>query len=294
VYGAILLIPAVVAFIIDLVNKDKGNSAYVIKPYPAANSTTKKIGAYIGCIIATIYVFLPIVSFVILAFSKDYPNDKTFTLYNFVRAEKLNSIGYLINSIVLAFLVAIIGVCIAFMSAYLSARMKSKVSRFLHLSSITSAAIPGVVLGLSYVLAFKSWPIYGTILILVMVNTIHFMSSPYLMMYNSLSKINENLEDVAHTMGIYRHHMIRDVFIPQCKGTIIEMFSYFFVNCMVTISAVSFLATTINKPLSLMISQFEAQTQLECAAVVSLMILTVNLIVKGIAHLVKNRQKKSL
>ena len=69
------------------------------------------------------------------------------------------------------------------------------------------------------------------------------------------------------------------------------MFSYFFVNCMMTISAVSFLATTANKPISLMINQFEAQMQLECAAVVSLMILAVNLIVKGAVHILKKNKK---
>lgn len=293
VYGAVLLIPAIVAFVVDLVNKDRGNSAFVIKPYPKSNSIGKKIGAYISCLMASIYVFLPIVSFVVLAFSKDYPKDQSFTLDNFLKAEKLRALEYLTNSFVIALLVSVIGVGIAFMTAYLSARMKSKMSRFLHLSSITSAAIPGVVLGLSYVLAFKGMPLYGTIMILVMVNIVHFISSPYLMIYNSLSKINENLEHVAHTMGIYRHQMIRDVFIPQCKGTIVEMFSYFFVNCMVTISAVSFLSTTSNKPIALMINQFEAQMQIECAAVVSLMILVVNLIVKGVAHIMKNQHKKS-
>ena len=85
-----------------------------------------------------------------------------------------------------------------------------------------------------------------TIVILIMVNLIHFISSPYLMIYNSLSKINENLESVAHTLKIDRGHMIKDVFLPQCKGTLMEMFSYFFVNSMITISAVSFLATTMN------------------------------------------------
>mgnify|MGYP003309606265 FL=1 len=110
------------------------------------------------------------------------------------------------------------------------------------------------------------------------------------MIYNSLSKINENLEGVAHTMGIKRAYLIRDVLIPQCKYTLLEMFSYFFVNCMMTISAVSFLATTRNKPVSLMINQFEAQMQLECAAVVSLMILFTNLMVKGIIHVIKNRK----
>ena len=69
------------------------------------------------------------------------------------------------------------------------------------------------------------------------------------------------------------------------------MFTYFFVNCMMTISAVSFLATTRNKPISLMINQFEAQMQLECAAVVSLMILVTNLVIKGIVHVLKTRKK---
>ena len=66
--------------------------------------------------------------------------------------------------------------------------------------------------------------------------------------------------------------------------------SYFFVNCMMTISAVSFLATTRNKPVSLMINQFEAQMQLECAAVISLMILLTNLAVKGAVHVLKKKR----
>lgn len=173
------------------------------------------------------------------------------------------------------------------MTAYMTSRMKSTSSKLLHLSAITSAAVPGVVLGLSYVLLFKESVIYGTIIIMVMANVIHFISSPYLMMYNSFSKINENLESVGHTLGISRGYMIKDVFIPTCKGTIVEMFSYFFVNSMMTISAVSFLATTNNKPISLMINQFEAQMQLECAAIVSIAILIVNVMIKLIARLIR-------
>jgi iron(III) transport system permease protein len=233
---------------------------------------------------------MPIFSFVVLAFSSDYPKDMSFTLANIEKTFRLHADEYLFNSIVIAVLVSLVGVVVAFLAAYLAARMDSRVSKFLHLSSMTSAAIPGVVLGLSYVLAFKGTPVYGTTIILVMVNLVHFISSPYLMIYNSLSKINENLESVAHTMGVKRIHMIKDVFIPMCKDTICEMFSYFFVNCMVTISAVSFLARTANKPIALMINQFEAQSQLESAAVVSLLIMAVNLAVKGTFHVIKQKK----
>ena len=291
VYGSILLIPAVIAFIIDIINRDRGNSAFVARKYEPSNGKLKKVVSYVICGLCALYTLLPIFSFIVLAFAKDYPNNMSFTLDNFQKAIRLRADDYLLNSIIIALLVSLAGIVISFLTAYMSARMKSKTSMLLHLSAMTSAAIPGIVLGLSYVLTFKGSPVYGTIIILVMVNLVHFIASPYLMIYNSLSKVNENLEAVAFTLGINRIHMIKDVFLPMCKNTLFEMFSYFFVNCMITISAVSFLANTANKPVALMINQFEAQLQLECAAIVSLMILAVNLIIKCIFHLLKlNRE----
>ena len=176
---------------------------------------------------------------------------------------------------------------VACATAYLSARLKSKFSRFLHLMAIVSLAVPGLVLGLAYVIVFKKTPVYGTIAILVMVNTVHFFASPYLMIYNAFGKMNENLEDVGHILGIKRSRIIFNVIIPQSKYTLIEMFSYFFVNSMMTISAVSFLATPSNRPISLLIDQFEAYNMMECAAVVAILILIVNILMKGIVYLLK-------
>ena len=105
-------------------------------------------------------------------------------------------------------------------------------------------------------------------------------ASPYLMAYNTFGKLNENLESVGLIMGISRLNVIRDVILPQSKQTIVKMMSYFFINSMMTISAVSFLSNTFNKPLSLMIPQFEGQMQIECAAFVSLVILGANVMMK--------------
>ncbi len=292
VYGCLLLIPAVIAFIIDLMNKDRANSGYVTKPCKISKNKLACAGAYGYCGLVSVATLLPLFAFVVLAFAKDYPNNLTFTLTNVMKTFSLRAGDYFINSVLIAACTAVLGVIIAFMSAYLSARMRSKLSRFLHLSSMTSAAIPGMVLGLAYVLVFNKTPIYGTIIVLILVNVVHFIASPYLMIYNSMCKINENIEAVAHTMDIKRSYIIRDVLIPQCKATILEMLSFFFVNCMMTISAVSFLANTRNKPVSLMINQFEAQMQIEYAAVVSLLILLTNLAIKGIAYLIKNKRQK--
>jgi iron(III) transport system permease protein len=108
-----------------------------------------------------------------------------------------------------------------------------------------------------------------------------------MMIYNTLCKLNGNLENVGQTLGIGRIRMIKDVIIPQTIPTILEMASYFFVNSMMTISAVAFLSNIRTSPLSLMIPQFEAQMLLEASAFVSLMILFTNLLMKACAYFVK-------
>ena len=154
-----------------------------------------------------------------------------------------------------------------------------------------SLAVPGIVLGLSYVMFFKSTWLYGTMAILVLVNIIHFFSPPYLMMYHSMGKINPNLEAVGASLGIGRLRMLCGIFVPQTALTLFEMFSYFFVNSMMTISAVAFLSNAATKPVALMINQFEAQMMLEASAFISLLIWGINLAMKSLASCLAHKIK---
>lgn len=289
VIGMILLAPALIACILDMANRDKGNSAFVGKPYGIKKNKNRDNVAKAICILIVFLVFLPIGSFTILSFVNNYPIDMSLSLSNANQAVKMGAMRYLGNSLIIAVVVSFLGTTLAVFNAYMTARNKTKLSYPLHLMSITSLAIPGLVLGLSYVMFFKGSIIYGTFAILFLVNSMHFFSSPYLMAYNTFGKINENLEDVGATMGISRWSVVKDVLLPQAKGTILEMMSYFFVNCMMTISAVSFLANVGDKPIALMITQFEGQMQLECAAFVSLIILVVNVVMKFSVYVVKKR-----
>ncbi len=296
VYGLFLIIPAIIAFICDLVNKERGVSAFVRSSSEKKESRAKNAVAFSVLTIVSLIALLPIAAFIILAFAKSYPSNMGFTMKNFADTMNRGGLKFLTNSLVIALLTAVAGTVLAYICAYFTARMKSPLSKIIHLLVLTFMAIPGMVLGLSYVMTFSGSVIYGTLVIMIMVNTAHFMSSPYLMMYNSFGKMNENLEAVGQTLGISRVRMIKDVFIPQSISTIVEMFTYLFVNCMMTISAVSFLANVNTKPISLMINQFEAQRQYECAAVVSILILVANIFIKVISGGVKaiiNKKRKA-
>ena len=65
------------------------------------------------------------------------------------------------------------------------------------------------------------------------------------------------------------------------------MFSFFFVNCMVTISAVSFLSTTLDMPLALLVTDLDAQRLVECSAFVSVLILVTNVIEKVVVAAIR-------
>jgi iron(III) transport system permease protein len=291
VIGSFLLIPALVAFLFDFLNRDRANQNFIIQKKSITESRLRDIAAFSYMIIICIIIALPILVFVLLTFIKSYPVDMRLSFSNIIKTINMGAGRYLLNSLTVAVLVAFLGTTISWFTAYFTARTPGKSSRILHLVSITTLAIPGMVLGISYVLFFKGTFFYGGLAILILVNIIHFMASPYLMAYNSLGKLNRNLEDVGRTLGVGRFRIIRDVIIPQTKLTLLEMFSYFFVNSMITISAVSFLSTVRNRPISMMITQFEAQLFLEGAAFVSVLILICNLFVKCSVHLITKLNK---
>lgn len=291
VVGVILLLPAVAAFLMDLrKSSGVGAASTVTRPYEVAPNKLRDALVYVFFGLVLLFVCLPIAAFVCLSFVKQYPIDMAFSLSN-VKKLLARGIGvYLVNSLAVALMTALLGTCFSYFSAYVTTRSRKTVqNQVLHFVSMLPLAVPGVVLGLSYLLAFKSLSIYKTQYILVLVNIVHFFSSPYLIAYNSLSKFNPNLEDVAQSLGISKMRVLLDVYLPCTASTVLEMYSYYFVNAMITISAVSFLVNFRTTTLSLMIPQLESQSFIEGTALVSLMILVINLVEKGIVFAVKRR-----
>ena len=286
IIGLFLLIPAVISFLFDNFTKDYTNGDYEENKHEELPANPKDIIPKVLLYLILIFIMIILGSFIIYAFVNNFTFDKSFTLKHieYVINDKIGS--YLINSLIIAILVSVIGTILSFSTAYITARSKNKLSKLIHILTISSLAIPGIVLGLSYTITFKGTLIYNTIFILVLVNIIHFLASPYLMAYNALKKVNPNYEVVAKTCNISTFRIILDVIVPCTKKTLREMFAYFFVNSMITISAVTFLFTVRTMPLSLLINNYEGNMLLGEAAIVSLIILFFNIIVKGIVYII--------
>ena len=101
---------------------------------------------------------------------------------------------------------------------------------------------------LLFVLAFKGTALYGTVWILILAGVLHFFTTPYNPLYQSLQKLSSELESVGSTLGIPPLRLIFDVLLPQCAGTLADMAAYFFVSSTVTISAAAFLFHRLHAP----------------------------------------------
>lgn len=137
------------------------------------------------------------------------------------------------------------------------------------------------------VLAFKGTALYVTVWILILAGVLHFFTTPYNLLYQSLQKLSSELESVGSTLGIPPLRLIFDVLLPQCAGTLADMAAYFFVSSTVTISAAAFLSTASTRPLALLVVQYSDQLNLSGAAYLSFLILAVNLLARAAAALVR-------
>ncbi len=291
IIGLILLLPALISFIYDYFSKEHQNKNFEIKKFTIKENKVRDLLLSLFSYSLVIYIILLLGSFLYLGVVENFPYNMTLSSNHieFVLGDKL--FVALRNSLFISLITALIGTLISYAIAYVNARTTFKLKKIFHLMTITSLAIPGIVLGIAYVMAFKTTFIYNTLIIIILVNIIHFMATCYLMAYNALGKLNINYEIIGDVSGISRIKIIKDVIIPNSLTTIYEMFEYFFINSMITISAVIFLYNATNMPISLLINQYESQLMLEAAALVSFIILLINIIVKFVFMFLKRRVK---
>lgn len=281
--GFVLLVPSIISFVFDLIFKDQ-SSEKQNRLIPASKGFSRAASAVI--IVLCIVLFLPQLAFISLSFTKSFPNNLSFTVEHianiFSNTYGVGLTAYIFNSLKLALLTAALGTCFAYLLGYMSVRKTGKLGKAVDLLALSTIAIPGLVLGIGYIFLFKGTNgiFYGTVLILVVVNIFHFLGSPYLLAKNCLNKINSEYEVIGETLGISKGRIIRKVLIPSSISTLVEMFSYFFLNSMITISAVAFLCTYDNQPLSILITTYEKNSNYEMQSVISLIILFLNVVAR--------------
>lgn len=211
---------------------------------------------YVLISLALLSVF--VVMFVV-PFVKQWPYQPYFTLDVITRIVSDSSIWQVYeHSIGVALVSAAVGTIFCYAAALVKARsqLPSWCQTTMDSFAMITNTVPGMVLGIGFLFAMSGTPLANTFTILVLANLVHFFTTPYMMATSALSKMNAGWETTGALMGDSWIKTVSRVIVPNSLPTLLQMFQYFFVSAMVTISAVVFLTgartmllTTKNKEL---------------------------------------------
>jgi iron(III) transport system permease protein len=131
------------------------------------------------------------------------------------------------------------------LAAYLLTRQQFVGQSAFEFGTMLSFAIPGTVIGVSYILAFNVPPIEitGTALILVVCNVFRNMPVGVRAGMASLAQIDKSLDEASATLGARGFTVIRTILLPLLKPAVVAALVYSFVRAMTTVSAVIFLVS---------------------------------------------------
>ena len=286
VVSVILLIPAVLAFVVDrIVTRRQVSllSARSVPFQPKANPLADRLWLVFSLIVALFIVSI-IATCQAAALIRFWPYDLTLTLanYDFNRTDGGGWTAYW-NSLQMAGWTAVIGTVIVFTGAYMVEKIDGfKTGRTLfQLLAMLPMAIPGMVLGLAYIFFFNdpanpAHVIYGTMTILVVSTITHFYTVGHLTALTALKQIDAEFEPVATSLRQPFWRLFGRVTVPVCLPAILDISIYMFVNAMTTVSAVVFLYSTKTALASVAVLNMDDAGTIAPAAAMGMMIFYTN------------------
>ncbi|KKI93990.1 phosphonate ABC transporter permease [Bacillus sp. SA1-12] len=310
--GVLLMLPALLAFLVDQLTQQKQSSYLSAKsiPYKIVKNKLRDRFAFFYCMIISGFFLLMFLAVVIAACTKMWPYNLSFTLDHFTFTS-LSGDGLIAfkNSLIASALTAVFGTIITFIFAYVieKSRKHQSLRKVGNLFSIIPLALPGLVIGISYIFFFSKPEfsifgmtignplhfLYGSIAIIVIANILHFYSVAFVTATTALKKLDKEFELVSESMGVPFYKTFFRVTVPMCIPAILEMGMYYFVNSMVTISAVVFLYTADFKLAAISIVNMDDAGNLASAAAMSVLIVLTNILVRVLYEIAVKRMKSN-
>jgi iron(III) transport system permease protein len=249
VIGVLLLVPAALAVIVEKGIMRRHHASITERSQPLALLPSRwrdRIGLAYAAVIAALIAMIVAVVFV-ASFVTLWPYNMHLSLRHY-RFEVQNGLQPLWTSIGVSLLAAIIGTVVAVGGACVARMLRNLAGQVLYFLSILPAAVPGMVLGLGYILAFNDPQsplefLYGTLAILAICNVYHYHAQGFLIATTSINQISRVFDEASTSLGAGVLRTLWSITLPIIAPSIVSVGVFFFVRSMVTLSAVIFLVT---------------------------------------------------
>jgi iron(III) transport system permease protein len=293
--SVVLLIPTVIAFILDRIVQRKQVALIAAKAVPLVPKPhTIRDGILLAfCSLIAFFLLVFCATALFASLVKVWPYDLSLSLRNY-DFRIMGGGGYpaFFNSIRMSLYTAIAGTVVVFASAYLIEKSKGMrgFRQGAYFLSILPLALPGMVIGLSYIFFFNQprWEIlgwvlpnplnalYGTMGILVISNIVHFYTVSFLTAMTALKQLDREFEAVSESMAVPFYKTFIRVTVPVCMPAILEIGMYYFVSSMATLSAVIFLYSADIPLASVAVANMDDAGDIASAAAMSVLIVLTN------------------
>ena len=248
VLALLLLLPAVIAYLLNKYWVNKKSFVTVTgKPTQARKLIEEphiKWPLFAFCLIVSAIIILFYGTVIFASFVRTWGVDFSLTLDQYRKALQYGW-DSLKNSMTLGLISAVIGGLLGMVIAYITAKRNYYGKRFIEVASVLMFAVPGTVLGISYILGFNSKPLAltGTGLILVIVFTFRNMPVAIESGTTTLLQIDNSIEEASTILGADTGYSFRRITLPMLKNAFFSGIVYSFTKAITAVSAVIFLVS---------------------------------------------------
>jgi iron(III) transport system permease protein len=251
VVGLLLLVPSVVAFGVDWIVRRRLTANLTARSVPFAPKPRTGFDglmfAYCALVCLALLAVLGMAAYTSLI--QLWPYNLSFTLKHYHYALVAGDYAPAFwNSLKMGAWTAVIGTVFVFSTAYLLEKTRGlgPLRPILRLLALLSMAVPGLVLGLGYIMFFNhpSNPLnflYQTMAILAISTVVHYYTSGHLTAVTALKALDDEYESVSASLKVPFYKTFWRVTVPVCLPAILEIARYYFVVSISTLSCVVFL-----------------------------------------------------
>jgi iron(III) transport system permease protein len=212
VVSLVLLLPVLVAFLVDWWMQGRMHSQFTARavPYVPRKKPWFDRAMLLYCCLVALFLLLVLGMAVYTSFIKLWPYDLSFSLrhyqYGLIDAGVIDSF---FNSLMMAVFSAVFGTMFIFATAYLLEKTRGMPlpKAVVRLLASIPMAVPGMVLGLGYILFFNHpdnplGGLYGTMAILVLSTIVHYYTSSHLTAVTALKALDGEFEAVSASLKV--------------------------------------------------------------------------------------------
>ena len=210
------------------------------------------------CTVVAIWSFFTVAVYALIlfgGFAKIWGLDHTLTLANYSTAFSVSFVdGISFTGVAwesfwttmwIALIAAPLTAAVGILAAWLIVRQKFPGRAAFEFGLMLSFAIPGTVIGISYILAFNLPPVQmtGTVLILIFCFVFRNMPVGVRGGIAAMAQLDKNLDEASLTLGANSARTLRKVILPLLRPAITAALVYSFVRAITSVSAVIFLVS---------------------------------------------------